>query len=49
METALFGLPLATVLIYTGVPVILALFLVWWGLTYKPSDEGGQSDGGKKR
>ncbi len=49
MENSLFGLPLTTVLVFTVVPLILAIFLVWWGCTYKPSDENGPADEGRKR
>ncbi len=49
METTLFGLPLTTVLIFTAVPAVLIVLLVWWGLTYRPSDENGPADEGRKR
>lgn len=49
MGTSLFGLPMTTVLIYTVVPAVLTVLLVWWGLTYKPSDENGKADEGRKR
>jgi hypothetical protein len=39
MECAVYGLPVFTVVAFIGVPLLIAAFLVWWGLTYKPSDE----------
>lgn len=39
METTIFGLPVTTVAVFTGVPVLIAALLVWWGVSYRKTDD----------
>jgi hypothetical protein len=34
----LFGLPLATLLVFVLIPLLTAVVLVLWGVLFKPSD-----------
>ncbi len=45
MECTVFGLPLTTVAIATGVPVAFAAFLIWWGIAYRPVENGEKRAG----
>lgn len=45
MEGMVFGLPFMTVAVATGVPVVLAALLVWWGIAYRPTENNDPRSG----
>lgn len=49
MGNLIFGLPYSTFFIVTGVPVVIMILLVIWGIWYKPGDDSNVNGrGGKK-
>ncbi len=49
METTILGLPFMTVAVSVGVPASIIGLLVWWGVSYRDSEnEEGRIDGGMK-
>jgi len=46
METTLFGLPVTTAAIITGAPALIMVFLIWWGMSYKSTEDDSRADGG---
>lgn len=44
MEPMFFGLPLTTIAVVAGLPIIIVALLVWWGVSYHvPADENTAS------
>lgn len=49
MDCMILGLPVTTVAVVTGVPVVLAVLLVWWGFAYRPTEQNETRPKGGKR
>lgn len=45
MECMIYGLPFQTVAVVIVVPLVFAALLVWWGMTYTPSDKAADTTG----
>jgi len=37
--SSLFGMPLSTVVIVLGVPLVIIIGLVWWGISYSAPEK----------
>jgi hypothetical protein len=48
METALFGLPATTIAVVVGVPALIIILLIWWGVAFKNTGSQSQSDRGNQ-
>jgi hypothetical protein len=49
MGNLIFGLPYSTFFIVTGVPIVIMILLVIWGIWYKPDKDGSSvGKGGEK-
>jgi hypothetical protein len=45
----IFGLPITTVAVVTGVPAVLAVLLIWWGIAYRSTEHDEPRTGEGKR